>query len=94
MRIQNVLYINYLPADILLNYIWRLTGLGLTVFRLFSCHCGVKNKNEDCFKRQQFNYDSNLSFSPKIQSNRCHFNDRNVLTRFVIPVMLVFAPLP
>ena len=48
-------------------------------------------------KVQQFNYYSYLSFTehnPQIQSNRCHFNDRIVLTRFVIPVMFVFAPLP
>ena len=40
---------------------------------------------------------SNLSFTernPQIQSNRCHFNDHTVLTRFVFLVMFVFAPLP
>ena len=31
--------------------------------------------------------------NPQIQSNRCLFNDDIVLTRFVIPVMFVFAPL-
>ena len=62
---------------------------------LFSCHCGTQNQSEDWIKKQQFNCNSNLSFTernPQIQPKRCHFNDRNVLTRFMFLVMFVFAP--
>ena len=95
----------YLPVDIFFDKLhleinspgFNSVPLCSVFFFFFSCHCGAQNQSEDWIKKQQFNYNPNLSFTesnPQIQSNRCHFNDRNVLTRFVFLVMFVFAPLP
>ena len=63
------------------------------MFRLYHVNVAYRIKNEDWIKRQQFNYNSNLLILKSNQLGRCQFNDRNVLTRLVIPVMFVFAPL-